>query len=137
MEHLDLSRYADVSYDKSRGFIIIRLNSKASELLPDEGFEELKRIYDNILPLKPEYVMINLYDLLFPFTPAFMNRVANELFPVILQAGTIKRTAYVVSPDITTKIGLELLNRKLYSFGDQIKRRIFESEQEAEEWLFR
>ena len=136
MEHLGLSAYADIFYDKERNFIIIRLNSSASGLLPDEGFEELKKIYSNILPLKPQYVMINLYNVLFPFTPNFMNRVSNELFPMILQAGTIKKTAYIVSPDFTTKLGVELLNRKLYAFGDQIKRRVFESEQEAENWLF-
>ena len=136
MEKLNLSQYADIYYDKERDYIIIHWLNMANDLLPDEGFEQLKKIYEHILPLKPKYVLINVQDLLFPFTPSFMNRVSNELYPVILKAGTIKKTAYVISHEFAMKIGIELLNRKLYAFGDQIQRMVFESKQQAEDWLF-
>ncbi len=137
MEKLNLNiPEAEVFYDKDRNYIKISFTDKANKVTPEEGFTITKKIFEHILELKPKFILIDHERLTFPYTSEFREKTTQEIVPMVIQTGTVEKIAYIMSKDIITKIGLQLMQEDLIKKDSGIERAFFQSVEEGEKWLF-
>ncbi len=137
MEKLNLNiPEAEVFYDKNRKYVKILWTEAANKVTPEEGLEITKKVIDYILELDPVYLLIDHQNLTFPYTKEFREGVAKDISPKVAARGTIKKIAYIMSRDIITTIGLQLMQEDLTQSASFLKRAFFQSVEEGEKWLF-
>ncbi len=137
MEKLNLNiPEAEVFYDKDRDYVKILWTEAANRVTPEEGYQITKKVIEHILTLKPKYLLIDHQSLTFPYTSEFREKIAKEISPKVAAVGTIKKIAYIMSRDIITAIGLQLMQEDLTQSASFLKRAFFQSVEEGEKWLF-
>ncbi len=124
-----------IYYDPDTQLAKILWTPAVAQYTIEEGIKLTRRVFDKLIEQKPRKVLQITKDIAYPFTEEYQEFVAKELTPRLVEMG-VEKIAYVLSRDIITSIGLEMLNEKaLRQVGGKLKRAFFNEEDEAIKWL--
>ena len=124
-----------IYFDKDTELAKIYWTPQVSTYPIEDGIKLTRKVFDELLKLKPKRILQITKDIVYPFTEEYQQFVAKELTPRLIELGT-EKIAYVLSRDILTSIGLEMLNEKaLRQVGGKLKRAFFNEEDQALKWL--
>ena len=124
-----------IYYDSQNQLAKILWTPQVSTYPIKEGIKLTRQVFDELLNIKPKKILQITKDIVYPFTEEYQEFVAKELTPRLVEIGT-EKIAYVLSKDMITSIGLQMLNEKaIRQVGAKLKRAFFNEEQEALKWL--
>ncbi len=134
MDLIKSTKYYDILVSSDKKIAEIKWKKPILDMLIEEYKTVLSKAYSQLLDLKPEALLQNTQDAVYPITDELQEWLTENITKKIFEKIGLKKIAYLVPTDFLTKIGIEMLIQKANQ-KSTIARNFLDDYQKAIDWL--
>ncbi len=134
MDLVVAEKYYDIYFFPVEKIMLIHWKVKVLDLSLIEYREIMIRAYDYLSLLKPDFLIQDGSDAVFPTTAEANNWIVENISPRFAQVG-LKKIAYIIPRDKLTLEGLEKMIDKSLKVFPQVERKLFPDMNKAMAWI--
>ncbi len=135
MKVVKSTQYYDILLSDDGKILEVVWKKTILDMLVEEYKNVLIEAYSLLFDYKPQMVLQNTKDAVYPITPEFQEWLTENITKKIFKKVGIKKIAYLMPSDFLTKLGIEMLVKKANQEAAEMPRRFFDDRQEALDWL--
>ena len=135
MELYKTTKYYDILVSEDKKIIEVKWKKSIIELLQDEYKDVLLEAYSHAFDIKPELVLNNTAEAVYPLTSDLEEWILKNITEKIAQKVGVKKIAFLLPSDLLSKLALEHLMNKANIKTKDIIRLYFDDYQKAIDWL--
>ena len=135
MELYKTTKYYDILVSEDKKIMEVKWKKSIIELLEDEYKEVLLEAYSHAFDIKPELLLQNAAESVYPFTSSLQEWITKNITKEIFEKVKIKKIAYLIPSDLLSKLALKHLMNKANQESKDIIRLYFDDYQQAINWL--